>query len=223
MTAPTGTAHEKSDRPEFLGGVGSERRHRRPNSWGFLEFDVDQGSWPRPATIGGRSPPRSNAIQPRERAMANLAPFQVREYRRFHAQAVQGPREVRKDGEGHGLRHQGILRRRHHAQGHKIKVHLDEENITHVIIPLKSEVEDAEKIFESGAERVYPDEYKSRARCRRSARGSTRCGPSPSSSGNTPCGGARSRVRSARDAAQSIRVTRSSPCLRPAAAGPAPA
>jgi hypothetical protein len=45
-------------------------------------------------------------------------------------------------------------------KGHKIKVHLDEENITHVIIPLQSEVEDAEKIFKSGAERVYPAEYK---------------------------------------------------------------
>ena len=44
--------------------------------------------------------------------------------------------------------------------GHKIKVHLDEENVTHVIIPLKREIEAAEKAFESKAERVYPDEYK---------------------------------------------------------------
>lgn len=45
-------------------------------------------------------------------------------------------------------------------KGHKIKVHLDEENVTHVILPLKRDIEAAEKAFESKAERVYPDEYK---------------------------------------------------------------
>ena len=45
--------------------------------------------------------------------------------------------------------------------GHKIKVHLDEENVTHIIIPLKRDIDAAEKAFESKAERVYPDEYRS--------------------------------------------------------------
>jgi hypothetical protein len=44
--------------------------------------------------------------------------------------------------------------------GHKIKIHLDEVNVTHVIIPLQMEVEDAEKTFQSGADRVYPFQYK---------------------------------------------------------------
>jgi hypothetical protein len=44
--------------------------------------------------------------------------------------------------------------------GHQIKVHLDEVNVTHVIIPLQAEVEEAEKTFQSGADRVYPVQYK---------------------------------------------------------------
>lgn len=44
-TAATGA--ENNRRPDAPPEVGSERRRRRPNSWGFLEFDIDQGSWPR--------------------------------------------------------------------------------------------------------------------------------------------------------------------------------
>ena len=45
-------------------------------------------------------------------------------------------------------------------EGHKIVVHLDEEDVTHVIIPLKKEIVTAEAAFRSGEERVYPKEYK---------------------------------------------------------------
>lgn len=38
---------ENNLQPSAAPEVGSERRRRRPNSWGFLEFDIDQGSWPR--------------------------------------------------------------------------------------------------------------------------------------------------------------------------------
>ena len=45
--------------------------------------------------------------------------------------------------------------------GHKVVVHLDEENATHVIIPLKKEVEAAEAsfTFDKRENRVYPIEY----------------------------------------------------------------
>lgn len=47
--------------------------------------------------------------------------------------------------------------------GHKIIVHLDEENVTHVIIPQKKDIEAAESSFKQridGNNRVYPREYK---------------------------------------------------------------
>jgi hypothetical protein len=47
---PPATGAEKNDRPGAPPEVGSERRRRRPNSWDFLEFDIDQGSWPRAPT-----------------------------------------------------------------------------------------------------------------------------------------------------------------------------
>jgi hypothetical protein len=48
-------ADEKNDRPNSSTSVGLQGRQRRPNSWGFLEFDIDQGSWPRPATRRAQS------------------------------------------------------------------------------------------------------------------------------------------------------------------------
>jgi|RhiMetStandDraft_4_1073278.scaffolds.fasta_scaffold105739_2 hypothetical protein len=42
--------------------------------------------------------------------------------------------------------------------GHKIRVHLDEENVTHVIIPLQKDIEDAEKQVTS-TKRGYPSSY----------------------------------------------------------------
>jgi hypothetical protein len=42
--------------------------------------------------------------------------------------------------------------------GHRIKVHLDEENVTHVIIPLASELAEAEQELED-TERGYPTSY----------------------------------------------------------------
>jgi hypothetical protein len=47
--------------------------------------------------------------------------------------------------------------------GHKIVVHLDEENVTHVIIPQKKDIEAIEASFKqpiTGQNRVYPFEYK---------------------------------------------------------------
>ena len=47
--------------------------------------------------------------------------------------------------------------------GHKIIVHLDEENVTHVIIPQKKDIEAIEASFKqpiTGQNRVYPSEYK---------------------------------------------------------------
>lgn len=46
--------------------------------------------------------------------------------------------------------------------GHKIVMHLDEENVTHVIIPQKKDIEAAEKsfTFERATDRPYPPEYK---------------------------------------------------------------
>jgi len=52
---PIAKGEEKSDRPGASPEVGLERRRHRPNSWGFLEFDIDQGSWPRPATRRAQS------------------------------------------------------------------------------------------------------------------------------------------------------------------------
>lgn len=43
--------------------------------------------------------------------------------------------------------------------GHKIKVHIDEQNITHVVIPLKKDIEGAEVTVETHKDRVYPHEY----------------------------------------------------------------
>jgi mannose/fructose/N-acetylgalactosamine-specific phosphotransferase system component IIB len=46
--------------------------------------------------------------------------------------------------------------------GHKIVVHLDEENVTHVIIPQKKDIEDIEALIKKGItveNRVYPLEY----------------------------------------------------------------
>ena len=46
--------------------------------------------------------------------------------------------------------------------GHKIVVHLDEENVTHVIIPQKKDIEDIEALIKkeiTGNNRVYPPEY----------------------------------------------------------------
>jgi hypothetical protein len=43
--------------------------------------------------------------------------------------------------------------------GHKIKVHIDEQNITHIVIPLKKEIQEAEGIVEAHTDRVYPHEY----------------------------------------------------------------
>lgn len=42
--------------------------------------------------------------------------------------------------------------------GHQIEVHLDEVNVTHVIIPLKSELAEAEQEMED-TERGYPGSY----------------------------------------------------------------
>jgi hypothetical protein len=47
--------------------------------------------------------------------------------------------------------------------GHKIIAHLDEENVTHVIIPQKKDIEDIEALFDkriTPENRVYPREYK---------------------------------------------------------------
>ena len=47
--------------------------------------------------------------------------------------------------------------------GHKIIMHLDEENVTHVIIPQKKDIEAAEASFKlaiTPRNRVYPHEYK---------------------------------------------------------------
>jgi hypothetical protein len=47
--------------------------------------------------------------------------------------------------------------------GHKIVVHLDEENVTHVIIPQKKDVEEIEASIKeaiTGDNRVYPPEYR---------------------------------------------------------------
>ncbi len=45
--------------------------------------------------------------------------------------------------------------------GHKIIMHLDEENVTHVIIPQKKDIEAAEAsfTFEGPRDRPYPPEY----------------------------------------------------------------
>ena len=46
--------------------------------------------------------------------------------------------------------------------GHKIVVHLDEENVTHVIIPQKKDIEDIEAAIKQAIttkNRVYPLEY----------------------------------------------------------------
>jgi hypothetical protein len=43
--------------------------------------------------------------------------------------------------------------------GHKIMVHLDEENVTHIVIPLKKDIEGAEVTVETHKDRVYPHEY----------------------------------------------------------------
>jgi hypothetical protein len=42
-----GAADQKIDRPNSSTSVGLRCRRRRPNSWDFLEFDIDQGGWPR--------------------------------------------------------------------------------------------------------------------------------------------------------------------------------
>ena len=47
-------------------------------------------------------------------------------------------------------------------KGHKIVVHLDEENVTHVIIPQKTDIEDIEALIKKGItvkNRIYPLEY----------------------------------------------------------------
>jgi hypothetical protein len=46
-------------------------------------------------------------------------------------------------------------------KGHKIIAHLDEENVTHVIIPQKKDVEQAEAsfTFDSATHRVWPPAY----------------------------------------------------------------
>jgi hypothetical protein len=47
-------------------------------------------------------------------------------------------------------------------KGHKIIVHLDEENVTHVIIPQKKDIEDIEALIKKGIDtrnRIYPLEY----------------------------------------------------------------
>ena len=47
--------------------------------------------------------------------------------------------------------------------GHKIIAHLDEENVTHVIIPQKKDIEDIEALVKKPIDeknRVYPLEYK---------------------------------------------------------------
>jgi hypothetical protein len=43
--------------------------------------------------------------------------------------------------------------------GHKIKVHLDEENVTHVVIARKEDIEGAEVTVKTHKDRVYPLEY----------------------------------------------------------------
>jgi hypothetical protein len=46
--------------------------------------------------------------------------------------------------------------------GHKIVVHLDEENVTHVIIPQKKDIEDIEAITKTNIthqNRIWPVEY----------------------------------------------------------------
>src|SRR5262245_21921055 len=46
--------------------------------------------------------------------------------------------------------------------GHKIIVHLDEENVTHVIIPQKKDIDDVEALIKkpiNSRNRVYPPEY----------------------------------------------------------------
>jgi hypothetical protein len=46
--------------------------------------------------------------------------------------------------------------------GHKIVVHLDEENVTHVIIPQKKDIEDIESSMKTGItheNRIWPPEY----------------------------------------------------------------
>jgi len=48
-------------------------------------------------------------------------------------------------------------------KGHKIVVHLDEENVTHVIIPQKKDIDDIEALIKKTIDeknRVYPLEYK---------------------------------------------------------------
>ena len=66
-----GTAPEKRDRLSASPGVGSGRRRRRPNSWGsWNSTSIREAA--RARQRGGRRLLRSNAIHPREGAMANL-------------------------------------------------------------------------------------------------------------------------------------------------------
>lgn len=47
-------------------------------------------------------------------------------------------------------------------RGHKIIVHLDEENVTHVIIPQQKDIEDIEALIKTGInnqKRIWPVEY----------------------------------------------------------------
>jgi len=94
--------------------------------------------------------------------MANLAPFKFEKIGEFMRKLCRDRKrceKMAKDVDFATSEFSAVLTL---PPGHKIVVHLDEENVTHVIIPLKKEIEAAEAsfTFKGLDDRVYPREYK---------------------------------------------------------------
>jgi hypothetical protein len=94
--------------------------------------------------------------------MANLAPFKfekIGDFMRALCKDRKRCEKMAKDADFATKEFSTVLKL---PPGHKVVVHLDEENVTHVIIPLKKEIEAAEAsfTFDTPEHRVYPKEYK---------------------------------------------------------------
>jgi hypothetical protein len=94
--------------------------------------------------------------------MANLTPFKFEKIGDFMRQLCRNREKcdrMARDSDFATEEFSSVVRI---PPGHKIVVHLDEQNVTHVIIPLKREIEAAEAsfTFDTPEHRVYPKEYK---------------------------------------------------------------
>lgn len=94
--------------------------------------------------------------------MANLSPFKFEKIGDFIRVLCRDRRKCERMARDSDFATEEFKRVVRIPAGHKIVVHLDEENVTHVIIPLKKEIEAAEAsfTFDRPERRVYPIEYK---------------------------------------------------------------